>query len=170
MNSKYLFIAAVAALGISSGAMAQEKKNEVSLYGDISSTKTGSSKSDMTTIQVGYGVYLTPNWVAKVNYLLTDSSGAASSTYSDVGIGARYYFKVGKTGDVVPFAGAALNLIAVSSAGFSSTGTGTSLEGGVAIFVSESASIDLKIFSESSTINGTSSTRSGLNVGTTYRF
>lgn len=188
MKKTQLIAVAIAALAFAVGAQAQEKQMEMSVYGDISSSKSGGSTTSLGMVQVQYGKYFTPNIVGKVSYLLAGDMD--TNTFTDLGIGARYYFKpAGKAGDIVPFVGAQLDLTSQRSQSSStscltvapftcttttttatSTGSGTGFEGGVAMFVSESASFDLRGYTQSYTITGTSTTRTGFNVGLTYRF
>lgn len=168
MKKTQFLAIAIAAAALAGNALAQEKQNEVSLYGDMSSTDTGGTTTKTSMIQVSYGKYVAPNVVGKINYMVMDSDG---STISDLGLGARYYFKpAGKQGDVVPFVGAGIELVTYNVAGSSSSGSGIGAEGGVAMFVSESASIDLRVYTQTVQIDGSSATRTGFNVGTTYRF
>lgn len=168
MKKTQFLAIAIAAAALAGNALAQEKQNEVSLYGDMSSTDTGGTSTRTSTIQFSYGKYLTSNVVGKINYMIMDSDG---SKVSDLGLGARYYFKpAGKQGDVVPFVGAGIELITYNTGGSSSSGSGVGAEGGVAMFVSESTSIDLRAYFQTVQIEGTSATRTGFNVGTTYRF
>lgn len=168
MKKTQFLAIAIAAAALAGNVLAQEKQNEVSLYADMSSTNTGGSTTNTSLIQVSYGKYVAPNIVGKVSYMVMDSDG---SKMSDLGLGARYYFKpAGRQGDAVPFAGAGIELVTYNMGGSSSSGTGFGLEGGVALFVSESASIDLRAYTQTVSIDGTSATRTGLNVGTTYRF
>jgi outer membrane protein W len=180
MHIKHLIVAAIAALGIAGNAMAQEKKTEISVYTDMSSSSSGSSASQtsMTYLSVGFGRYITPNLVLKgtVSEILTDSNTSTSNIIGLSG-GARYYFRVGKTGDWVPFGGAGLKYSSMytwtsTAGGTTTSGTGLMGEGGVAYYITENASLDLRAYVESLKYSNASNSTStvGLQLGATFRF
>lgn len=169
-----LALAATAALGLATGALAQEKRGELSLYGDISSN----DNSDNTYIATSIGFYLTPQAVLKLSYgyqyTYTPSSSETDTT--QFGAGLRYYFQAGKRGDLVPFAGANLTIISVSNYDYvnhsstDSSGTGTEFELGLSYFVSENASFDVRAYMNSVDFDGNSVDTTGVSIGTTIRF
>ncbi len=166
-------LAILAALGFAGTAMAQQKRGEINLYGDIG----GTDDTDTTTISAGFGVYMTPNLVLRFSYLYSYTLDAsnAETEMDTLGIGARYYFSVGKTGEFVPFVGGNLTrstIYTYSPPGSSNetSGSGTEFELGCSYFVSETASFDLKYYKRSTDFDGTSVDSSGINFGTTIRF
>lgn len=160
--------------GFRHGRPGAGKRGELSLYGDISSN----DNSDNTYIATSIGFYLTPQAVLKLSYgyqyTYTPSSSETDTT--QFGGGLRYYFQVGKRGDLVPFAGANLTLISVSNYDYvnhsstDSSGTGTEFELGLSYFVSENASFDVRAYMNSVDFDGNSVDTTGVSIGTTIRF
>lgn len=179
-------LALLATLGFVGNALAQEKRGEIGLYGDISSTDT----TDMTMFAVHYGIYLSPQMVLKLSW------SAMYNTYADdsetdvntLGAGLRYYFQAGKAGDFVPFVGASLaqssiynytpltpiysgsTIVGYSGGSSTSSATGTEFELGFSYFVSESASFDVRLYQNSFDYGSGSVDTTGVNLGTTIRF
>lgn len=177
MRSRLAFrfaLALVAALGLATSAMAQEKRAEVSLYGDISSN----DNSDNTYVSTSFGFYLTPQAVLKLSYgyQYTYTPSYSETDTTQFGVGVRYYFQSGKKGDFVPFAGANLAIMSVSNYDYvnhtssDSSGTGTEFEFGFSYFVSETASFDVRAYMNSVDFDGTSVDTTGVSLGTTIRF
>jgi hypothetical protein len=162
-------LATVAALGLATGAIAQEKRSEVSLSGDISST----DNYDRTFIWASYGFYLTPQVVLKAGYTrfyTWQHAPYSEQVTNGYDIGARYYFQVGRTGEFVPFVEAALGTSETTTWTTGNTDSSSSstltLKGGFSYFISESASFDLSVYKRSEDPSDTT----GLLFGTTVRF
>lgn len=184
MVSKLKYAVLVAALGFSMNAMAAEKANEVSISGNISSVTSGSgankSTTDSATVFGSFGHYFSPQLVGQFTVgVVGASSGSSSSTSALIlGVGGKYYFMDAHKGDIVPFAGARLDLLSLSSksGGTTSTGSGSQITGfvGASNFLSETASLDLtlSLSAGSVTVSGTSSdyTSTMLEIGFTQRF
>lgn len=184
MFSKMKFAVLVAALGFSMSAMAAEKENEISVSGNLTSTTSGSgaskSTTDSATVFASFGHYFSPQMVGQFAIgVLGSSSGSSTSSGAVVlGVGGKYYFMDAHKGDIVPFAGARLDLLSLSSksGGTTSTGSGTQITGflGASDFLSETASLDLtlSLSAGSVTFSGTSSdyTSTMLEIGFTQRF
>lgn len=162
-------LATVAALGLATSALAQEKRSEVSLSGDISST----DNYDRTVIWASYGFYLTPQVVLKLGYsrfYTWQHAPYSEQVTNGYDVGARYYFQAGKTGEFVPFVEAALGTSETTTWTTGNTDSSSSstltLKGGFSYFISESASFDLSIYQRSEDPADTT----GLLFGTTVRF
>jgi hypothetical protein len=184
MVTKLKYAVLMAALGFSMGAMAAEKSNEVSLAGSLTSTTSGSgankSTNDAVNMFAAFGHYFTPQLVGQVGLgvIGTSTGSSTSSSALILGVGAKYYFLDAHKGDTVPFAGARLDLVGLSSksSGTTTTGEGSQITGfvGVSNFVSETASLDLTLSASAGTVTfaGVSSdyTATRLEVGFTQRF
>lgn len=184
MLSKMKLAVLVAALGFSVSAMAAEKSNEISLAGSLSSTTSGSgankSTNDALDLFASFGHYFSPQLVGQfgVGVIGTSSGSSTSSGALILGVGAKYYFMDAHKGDIVPFAGARLDLVSLSSksGGTTTTGDGSQITGfiGASDFVSETASLDLTFSASAGTVtfSGTSSdyTATRLEIGFTQRF
>jgi len=89
MNTHFRALACAAALlGLAAAAHAEEKRNAVSLFGNISS----SSDMKQANVNVGYERLVTDKLsvLASVTYFKTDFAGS-SSTMSTISGGATYY-------------------------------------------------------------------------------
>lgn len=183
-TKKILSLSLAAALCASTSAFAAEKSNEISLSGNLSSTTTGSGANkatvDSATVFASFGHYFTPQLVGQIAVGVTGSSYGSnqSSGMLILGLGGKYYFMDSHAGDIVPFAGARLDLLSVSATSGNTTtdGTGSQITGfvGASDFLSETASIDLTfaVSAGSYTISSVSvdSTSTSLNIGFTQRF
>ncbi|HEY6094411.1 MAG TPA: hypothetical protein VIU93_05595 [Gallionellaceae bacterium] len=184
MVSKMRFAVLVAALGFSMSAMAAEKSNEISVAGSISSTTTGTGANKFTQDSVNlvgsFGHYFTPQLVGQFAVGIDGSSYGSNNSSATLilGVGAKYYFMDSHAGDIVPFAGARLDLLAVSQTTPLGTtdGSGSQITGfiGASDFLSETASIDLtfSVSAGSYTVSSVSidTTSTSLNIGFTQRF
>lgn len=186
MKSKPSLFAAVIIAALASSVSAQEKRSEMTFNGDLSSTKVSGAAdaTESTRIGIGYGFYMTSQLVGSfsydLNYDYTPGSGATpwqENSSNILGLGVKYYFTpVGNKGAWVPFVAAGFasinNKSATGLAGSSRSdnGSGSNLEVGAAMFLTESASLDLKLYSLSFSIAGASITQSGLKAGFTVRF
>ena len=164
-----LTLAAATALGLASGAQAQDKRSEISLSGDISST----DDYDRTVIWASYGFYLTPQMVLKLGYTrfyTWQHAPYSEQVTNGYDIGARYYFQVGRTGEFVPFVEAGLGTSETTVWSVGSTTTDSSstftIKGGFSYFINESASFDISVYQRSEDPSDTT----GILFGTTVRF
>ncbi|MGJ4748453.1 outer membrane beta-barrel protein, partial [Leptospira sp. SA-E8] len=153
----------------------------ISLYGDHSST----DDTENTAGDIVVGFYLTPQVVLEFgygrNYSYTSGTNGSESDTTILRAGALYYFKVGRTGDFVPFIGASLTHVqndywggyyTTNSYHSSSSGSGTELQAGLAYFITESTSLDAKLYtrSYSDDDSGSSVDTTGVNIGIKVRF
>lgn len=173
ITNKLLAVAILSA--VSCSAFAQEKANEISFSGSVTNIDFGGVSMTMTQGNVSYGKYLTPQLVGTVSYRLTDTSTSGfSSTDSAIGLGAKYYLNVAKSGDFVPFGEAGLSFGSNKSSGSSTSNTGILIGAGASYFMTETASIDgaFDFISASASGGGASSTitMTILRVGLTQRF
>lgn len=155
----------------------EPKRNEVSFYGSIDSQSTNNGGGSQTTTSVygSYGRYFTPQIVGTVNaFLMESGSGASKTKLQDVGIGAKYYFMVGKAGEWTPFVEGGLEAATVDSGGTSYSGAGATVAGGVTYWLTEVAGINVdgRYKTDSFTINGVSitTTHTMAEFGLTVKF
>jgi hypothetical protein len=176
MNISKKLLAVVILAAVSSTAFAAEKGNELSVYGSIMDQVSPSTGSGTTTvINASYGRYMTDR------LLITGSAFVMSNTAfkeTTAGVGAKYYFMVGKKGDFVPFVAGSVQLGSINMGVGSGATFGLDLGGGASYFITETASLDGHVDavfgSDYMTVNGNSSTTSttnlNLTVGITQRF
>lgn len=166
-NKTYL-VAALLALGITSTAFAEEKKQEIGVNGFYQNQVSPSGGSDTLFVQGHYGRYFKPQLLGIVN-VLGIKSGSTSQTFG-AGVGAKYYFKVGQKGDFVPFVDADVMVLAVKSGIWTSTPIQLSAGGGASYFLSETASFDGRAALQFQTADGVNTTMLNVTVGLTQRF
>jgi hypothetical protein len=123
----------------------EPKRNEVSFYGSIDNQSTSPGTSQTSeSVFVSYGRYFTPQIVGTVNgFLMQSGSGNSQTTMQDVGVGAKYYFAVGKAGDWTPFVEGGLEASSTKSGGISMSGWGATVAGGVTYWLTEVAGINV---------------------------
>ncbi len=161
-----------------SAAEFEPKRNELSFYGSIDSQSTnqGGGSQTTTSLFVSYGRYFTPQLVGTVNgFLMQSGSGASKFTMQDVGVGAKYYFMVGKAGDWTPFVEGGLEAASTQTGGGSTyNGWGATVAGGATYWLTEVAGINLdaRYKSDSFSINSqtVTTTHTMAEVGLTVKF
>lgn len=167
MNTKYL-VAAILAIGISSNAFAEEKQQELSVSGNFSSQLSPSGGTDLLNLNGYYGRYFKPQILGTVN-LMAMTTGSSFNMFG-VGVGGKYYFRVGQKGDFVPFVNADVMVISMKSGNFSSTPFQIAAGGGASYFLTETASIDGRAALQFRASSGTNSQLIDVTVGLTQRF
>ena len=116
-------------------AIAQAQHHEFSTFGQWARFKSGGTTTSVSILNLGYGYYFTPQLVGTLGITRVSASGFGAT---DVVIGGKYYFSIGRKGSLVPFVDGQIG----------TTKTDTSrdrrwqLGGGVSYFVSESTSFD----------------------------
>lgn len=178
MNKKYL-VAAILATAVSSNAFAEEKKNEISAFVYANKQIDPAGQDPMVTVYASYGKYLTERIALTGSVNVTKSGGM---NMGGVGVGGKYYFKVGQKGDFVPFALAEIQVGSGSGSGFTLYYGNIAVGGGASYFITETASIDGRLVAQAGTQSTTTSTTFGdytssnstsavlLTVGLTQRF
>lgn len=153
------------------------KRNEVSFFGSIDnqSTNNGGGSSTAESVYASYGRYFTPQIVGTVNgFIMQSGSGSTKMTLTNVGVGAKYYFKVGKAGDWTPFVEGGVEASSVDSGGTSYSGAGVTVAGGVTYWLTEAAglNIDGRYKTDSYTVSGVSitTTHTMAEFGLTVKF
>lgn len=167
LNIKYL-VAAILATSLSSNAFAEEKQQEISVSGNFTSQVDPSGGSDTLFLLGHYGRYFKPQILGTVN-VLAMKSGSSFDMFG-AGVGGKYYFKVGKKGEFVPFVDADVMVISVKSGNVSSTPLQIAAGGGASYFLSETASIDGRASLQFQTESGNNTTLFNVMVGLTQRF
>lgn len=168
MKIKYI-VAAILAIGLSANAFAEEKKNEISAFVYANQQLDPSGQDPMLTVYASWGRYLTERIALTVSGNITGSNNFSQGS---VGVGGKYYFKVGQKGDFVPFVTAELQV------GMGGTDTADwtlyniAAGGGASYFVGETTSIDGRIVyqlgSQSTTTSTTQAYACGFSV--CYRY
>lgn len=138
MNKKYL-LAAILATAVSSNAFAGEKKNEISAFVYANKQIDPAGQDPMVTVYASYGRFLTERIGITGSVNVTKAGGF---TLGGVGIGGKYYFKVGQKGDFVPFVVAELQFGLGGDASTDIYYTNLAGGGGASLFITETASID----------------------------
>lgn len=160
----------------SSSAFAEEKANELSISGSITSTTPDVGASSTTTnVNFSYGRYITEQLVLTVSDFISLTSTSGSSTGIDlIGLGAKYYLSSGKKGDFVPFGEAGVNFGVIDSSIYSYSTGGVYIGGGASYYLSETTSADLHLDFSSQNVSGSgvsySQTQTQFLVGLTQRF
>ncbi len=154
-------------------------RSEVSFAGNITSTSGGGQSTTSTFLFGSYGYYFTPQVVGTINVMtFTSSTGGNTTGMVDVGVGAKYYFSVGKKGDFVPWVEGDVGAASISSAGAfgttTSSGTLISAAVGGTYWVTEGAGafVDARLRSTSVSGGGVTYTSSDtiLEFGATFKF
>lgn len=179
MNKKYL-LAAILATAISSNAFAEEKKNEISAFVYANKQIDPAGQDPMVTVYASYGRFLTERIGITGSVNVTKAGGF---TLGGVGIGGKYYFKVGQKGDFVPFVVAELQFGLGGDATTDIYYTNLAGGGGASLFITETASIDGRLvyqvgsqsvttyYTAGGTVDSTASTSAVLlTLGITQRF
>ncbi|HMC12829.1 MAG TPA: hypothetical protein VKG67_00605 [Gallionellaceae bacterium] len=138
------------------------KRSEVNVAGILDNASTQGTSETITNIFGSYGYYFTPQIVGNVNVnYLSISSGGTTLEDINVGVGAKYYFMVGKKGDITPWVEGDVGLatIQTGSAG-SANGYDISAAVGGTYWMTENAGpfVDGRLRSTWITLNGSSST------------
>lgn len=158
----------IAVLGVSANAWAGEKTREFSIDG-IYAKANGQESFSM--LNVSLGQFLTSQAVIVTALSTMDNYGY---TVTSIGLGGKYYFMDGLTGDLVPFAGAGIALRQVSGAGPANNNTSSTqydLNGGVAYFLSDVTTLDAKVkLMTYEDPDGSRATMRVFTVGLTQRF
>ncbi len=156
----------------------EPKRNEVSFYGsvDSQSTNQGGGSQTVSSLFFSYGRYFMPQLVGTVNgFLMQSGSGNSKVTMQDVGVGVKYYFKVGREGDWTPFVEGGLEAASTQTGGGSTyNGWGATVAGGATYWLTEVAGINLdaRYKSDSFSINSVTvtTTHTMAEVGLTVKF
>ena len=127
------------------------KRNEISAYGSIDNQSTSdniagstSTSSTVETIVAQFGRYFTPQIVGNVGVgLMKSGSGSNSTTFTDISVGVKYYFKAGKKGDWTPFVMGDVGLSNFSGSGLSGSGYMLDVAGGATYWVTETAGVNI---------------------------
>ena len=178
MKAKIAALSAIALFATAGTAFAQQQQNEISLFGNLQNSKSsaaGSQSYNQGNISAAYGRYFMPQLVGRVliNSSFSQSAGGGTNTFTLAGVGAKYYFKAGKRGDLVPFVD-----VQVLGGGNNQSPkvTYTSWNGSVggSYFLTEAASFDASLGYQRDTVkvSGASNNQNDIifNFGLTYRF
>jgi opacity protein-like surface antigen len=168
-----------AAIAFTGTAFAQEKKNSLSLFGNIS----GSSGSDpSSTIALGLGRLFGDSLELEGNLI---HAGTPTSDTNIVGLGLKYYLRpVGKGGSVLPYLRAGVQVMSSSTDNtcFSATqgsyacgttdtnDTTATLGGGLDFAVSESVFPFVEITTSKSSKSNSSGTNYLVQLGVRIRY
>lgn len=161
---KKISVAAGLALLLLAGqAAAQAYRSELSTFGSYTRIKQGGQTTSFSILDVGYGYYFTPQFVGTLAMTRVSADGFG---YTDLGIGAKYYFGIGRRGSILPFIDANFGIEKTPSYHDSRWQAG----GGFAWFVTEATSFDLgmhyyRVSTEPSRTSGTI-----MGMGFTTRF
>ena len=163
MSVNKFIVVLIVSLGIASSAFAASKNRELSLDGNLMA-HDGDSAS---LFNVSVGQLLTPQF-AVVTSLMVQRNFVYSAT--TISVGGKYYFMDGFKGDLVPFAGLGIGLRLGGGNNTESNRGSTQYDvnGGVAYFLSDSATIDGKI--RLLTYNDSSPVVTLISVGFSQRF
>ena len=136
---KKFIVLLIVSFGIATNAMAAGKSRELSLDGNY----TTSDGHHASLFNLSLGQFVTPQF-AIVTELTTQQNFIYSST--SIGLGGKFYFMDGFKGDLVPFAGIGMGLRLAATATDSNHGsTQYDVNAGLAYFMSDSATLDIKI-------------------------
>lgn len=139
MSVKKFIVLLIVSFGIATSAFAAGKSRELSLDGNYIS----SNGQHASLLNVSLGQFVTPQFVV-VTELSTQKDFVYSST--SIGLGGKFYFMDGFKGDLVPFAGVGIGLRLAATATDSNHGsTQYDVNAGLAYFLSDSATLDVKI-------------------------
>ena len=117
-------------------AMAQTYRHELSAFGSWTRMKQSGEAVNVNILDVDYGYYFTPQTVGTLG-ISRFSSDRIGST--DVTLGGKYYFGVGRRDSIVPYVAGGIGT--TKTAG--ERARRWELGGGFAYFVTESTSFDI---------------------------
>ncbi|HEX9395593.1 MAG TPA: hypothetical protein VF943_02525 [Burkholderiales bacterium] len=100
MIKKLALLAGVALAMAASQVMAQGYRSELSAFGNYTRMHQSDQSTSFSMLDVGYGYYFSPQLVGTLNITRVSSN---SFGYTDLGLGAKYYFGVGRRSSFVPF-------------------------------------------------------------------
>lgn len=174
---KFKLAILVAALTLGSTAFAADKKQSISVFGNITIPEDGGNQG---TVFLSFGHLFGDSWEFEGSIAQTYSSaGGSDITFSTLGIGGKYYFKpVGGAGKVLPYAkvGLSASRSNAPSPDYSSYLGG----GGIEFAMNESASTFIEaVYSKDKydtmrsgniTIGGNTTSSIVFNVGVKLRF
>lgn len=101
MIKKYAIAGIAAFLSIiSTNVLAAEKQKEVSIFGYYNKPTEPAGQDPTLLINLSEGIYFTDKFLGT---LTMTALGSGNFTSLGVGLGVKYYFSIGKTGDFVPF-------------------------------------------------------------------
>lgn len=162
MSVKKFLVLLIVSFGIATSAFAAGKSRELSLDGNYIS----SNGQHASLLNVSLGQFVTPQFVI-VTELSTQKDFVYSST--SIGLGGKFYFMDGFKGDLVPFAGVGIGLRLAATATDSNHGsTQYDVNAGLAYFLSETATLDVKI--KSLNFNDSTPSITLLSAGFSQRF
>ena len=159
---KSALLLGVALAGAAGPAMAQIYRHELSIFGNWTRLKQGAESVNVSILNADYGYYFTPQLVGTlgVSRFSTDGMG-----YTDVMLGGKYYFGVGRRGNYLWYVDGGLGT--TKTAG--DKGRRWELGGGLAYMITESTSFNVGLdWYGIKTIPGTQGTVVGM--GFTTRF
>ena len=162
--SVYKFIVVlIVSLGIASSAFAASKNRELSLDGNF----IAHDGNYASLFNFSIGQFVTPQF-AVVTSLMSQRNFIYSAT--TISVGGKYFFMDGFKGDLVPFAGLGIGLRMGGGNHIDSNRGSTQYDfnGGVAYFLSDSATIDGKI--RLLTYNDSSPVVTLISIGFSQRF
>jgi hypothetical protein len=119
-------------------AMAQTYRHELSFFGNWTRLKQSGQAVSVSILDVDYGYYFTPQMVGTLGISRFSTDGMGST---DVMLGGKYYFGVGRRDSILPYL----------AGGLGTTKTAVErarrweLGGGFAYFLTESTSFDVGI-------------------------
>lgn len=162
MSLNKFLVVLLMSLGIASSAFAANKNRELSIDGNF----MASDGQSASLFNASLGQFVTPQF-AVVTALTTQRNFVYTAT--TIGVGGKFFFMDGFKGDLVPFAGFGIGLRLSATATDSNHGsTQYDINGGVAYFLSDSATLDAKLRLLS--FNDSSPVVSVITVGFSQRF
>ena len=162
MSVKKFLVLLIVSFGITTSAFAAGKSRELSLDGNY----INSNGQYASLLNVSLGQFVTPQFVI-VTELSTQKNFVYSAT--SIGLGGKFYFMDGFKGDLVPFAGVGIGLRMAATATDSNHGsTQYDVNAGLAYFLSDSATLDVKI--KSLNFNDTTPSITLVSAGFSQRF
>ena len=140
MSVHKFIVVLIVSFGIASSAFAASKTRELSLDGNFIAHDVNSA----SLINVSIGQFLAPQFAVVTTLMLQQNFVYSANTIS---VGGKYFFMDGFKGDLVPFAGLGIGLRLGGGNNIDANRGSTQYDfnGGVAYFLSDSATIDGKI-------------------------
>jgi hypothetical protein len=119
-------------------AAAQTNRHEISAFGSWAHYKNSGQTTNVNFLDLDYGYYFTPQFVGTIGASRFSTDGTGST---DVMLGGKYYFGVGRRGNFVPFVDGALG----TSKSAGERARRWEFGGGLSYFVTEATSFDVGI-------------------------
>ena len=169
MKKLALLLGVLAGLAFAGAASAQAYRNEVSAFGSYTRMHQSGNTTSFSILDLGYGYYFSSQFVGTIG-LQRVSTGTFG--FTDIGIGAKYYFGVGRRSSFIPFVDAGLGTEKASDLATGSSHHNRRYQFGFggAYFVTEATSFDVglhwfRVASDPFSTNGTV-----MGMGFTTRF